>query len=51
MYRLNIYERVKHFRETLAKSINESGLSAEVIHIVSAIMLSRLNASKAISRR
>ena len=34
MYRLNIYEKVKHFRETLAKSINESGLSAEVIHIV-----------------
>lgn len=33
MYRLNIYEKVKHFRETLTKSINESGLSAEVIHI------------------
>ena len=31
---MDIYERVKHFRETLTKSINESGLSAEVIHIV-----------------
>lgn len=31
---MDIYEKVKHFRESITKDINESGLSAEVIHIV-----------------
>lgn len=31
---MDIYEKVKHFRESITKDINESWLSAEVIHIV-----------------
>ena len=31
---MDIYKKVKHFRESITKDINESGLPAQLIHVV-----------------